>query len=156
MFSVLSPYSLASRQVVPTLTEEEERKMNDVYGKMIPTAGLPIDKTVIASSERTGVQLLDCGEDCQGRYEVITENVLVACTDDYTKARDYYFSETCRISAESQTAYNVRVREAQAAGLTGYLLREYACERITLSEALILLNTPRGIPAELMPASHTV
>ena len=68
MFSVFSPYSLASRQVVPTLTEEEERKMNDVYGRMIPTAGLLIDKTVMASSERTGVQLLNYGEDCQGRY----------------------------------------------------------------------------------------
>lgn len=147
MISTFSPYSLASRQVVPTFTEEEERKMNDVYGRMIPAAGLPIDKTVMASSERTGVQLLDCGKDCQGRYEVIANNVLVACTDDYTKARDYYFSETSRISAESQTAYNVRVREAQAAGLTGYLFRDYACERITLSEALIRLNTPRGIPA---------
>lgn len=147
MISTFSPYSLASRQVVPTFTEEEERKMNDVYGRMIPAAGLPIDKTVMASSERTGVQLLDCGKDCQGRYEVIANNVLVACTDDYTKARDYYFSETSRISAESQTAYNVRVREAQAAGLTGYLFRDYACERMTLSEALIRLNTPRGIPA---------
>lgn len=124
--------------------------MNDVYGRMIPTAGLPIDKTVMASSERTGVQLLDCGEDCQGRYEVIANNVLVACTDDYTKARDYYFRETSRISAESQTAYNVRVREAQAASLTGYLFRESPCERMTLSEALILLKTPHGIPAELI------
>lgn len=128
--------------------------MNDVYGRMIPTAGLPINKTIMASSERTGVQLLDCGKDCQGRYEVIANNVLVACTDDYTKARDYYFSETSRISAESQTAYNMRVKEAQATGLTGYLFQEYACERITMNQALQLLNTPRGIPAELMPVSQ--
>lgn len=126
--------------------------MNDVYGRMITDANLPLQKTVLASSQRTGVQLLDCGADCQGRYEVITGNVLVACTDDYARARDYYFRETSRISAEHQTAYKVRVREAEAAGLIGYLFREYACERITMDQALQLLNMPRGIPAELLPA----
>ena len=126
--------------------------MNDVYGRMIPAASLPIQKTVLASSERTGVQLLDCGEDCQGRYEVVTENVLVACTDDYARAREYYFKETSRLSAECQTAYNVRAREGKAAGLVGYLFREYACDRITMDQALLLLNTPRGIPAELLTA----
>ncbi|EFM17772.1 hypothetical protein [Pantoea sp. aB] len=126
--------------------------MNDVYGRMIPDTGLPIQKTVLASSERTGVRLLDCGEDCQGRYEVITENVLVACTDDYARAREYYFKETSRLSAECQTAYNIRAREAKAAGLIGYIFREYACNRITMDQALLLLNTPRGIPAESLPA----
>lgn len=125
--------------------------MNDVYGRMIST-GRPIQKTVLASSERTGVQLLDCGEDCQGRYEVVTKNVLVACTDSYARAREYYFKETSRLSAECQTAYNVRAREAKAAGLIGYLFREYACEHITMEQALQLLNTPRGIPAESLPA----
>lgn len=126
--------------------------MNDVYGRMITDANLPVQKTMLASSERTGVQLLDCGENCQGRYEVVTGNVLVACTDDYARARDYYFSETSRLSAECQTAYNVRAREAKAAGLTGYLFRDYACERITMNQALQLLKTPRGIPAESLPA----
>ncbi|MEN4559583.1 MULTISPECIES: hypothetical protein [Pantoea] len=126
--------------------------MNDVYGRMITDANLPIQKTVLASSERTGVQLLDCGEDCQGRYEVIAGNVLVACTDDYARARDYYFKETSRVSAECQAAYNVRAREAKAAGLIGYLFREYACEHITMDQALQLLKTPRGIPAESLPA----
>ncbi|KKB02698.1 hypothetical protein [Pantoea anthophila] len=125
--------------------------MNDVYGRMITDANLPVKKTVLVSSERTGVQLLDCGEDCQGRYEVITDNMLVACTDDYARARDYYFRETSRISNECQSAYNVRAREAKAAGLIGYLFREYACERITMDQALQLLNTPRGIPAEFLP-----
>lgn len=126
--------------------------MNDVYGRMITDANLPVQKTMLASSERTGVQLLDCGEDCQGRYEVITGNVLVACTDDYARARDYYFGETSRVTTVHQTAYNVRVREAQTAGLIGYLFREYACERITMDQALQLLNTPRGIPADCLPA----
>lgn len=126
--------------------------MNDVYGRMITDANLPVQKTMLASSERTGVQLLDCGENCQGRYEVVTGNVLVACTDDYARARDYYFRETSRLSAECQTAYNVRAREAKAAGLTGYLFRDYACERITMNQALQLLKTPRGIPAESLPA----
>lgn len=126
--------------------------MNDVYGRMITDANLPVQKTILASSERTGVQLLDCGENCQGRYEVVTGNVLVACTDDYARARDYYFRETSRLSAECQTAYNVRAREAKAAGLTGYLFRDYACERITMNQALQLLKTPRGIPAESLPA----
>jgi len=125
--------------------------MNDVYGRMIST-GMPIQKTVLASSVRTGVQLLDCGEDCQGRYEVVTENVLVACTDSYARARDYYFKEASRVSVECQTAYNVRAREAKAAGLIGYLFREYAYEHITMEQALQLLNTPRGIPAESLPA----
>ncbi|MEL7698466.1 MULTISPECIES: hypothetical protein [Pantoea] len=106
--------------------------MNDVYGRMITDANLPVEKTVLASSQRTGVQLLECGEDCQGRYEVITDNVLVACTDDYARARDYYFRETSRVSALHKTAYNMRLREAEAAGLIGYLFREYACERITM------------------------
>lgn len=126
--------------------------MNDVYGRMITDANLPVKKTMLAWSERTGVQLLDCGENCQGRYEVVTGNVLVACTDDYARARDYYFRETSRLSAECQTAYNVRAREAKAAGLTGYLFRDYACERITMNQALQLLKTPRGIPAESLPA----
>lgn len=126
--------------------------MNDVYGRMITDANLPLQKTVLASSQRTGVQLLDCGADCQGRYEVITGNVMVACTDDYARARDYYFRETSRIGAEHQTAYKVRAREAEAAGLIGYLFREYACERITMDQALQLLNMPRGIPADLLPA----
>lgn len=126
--------------------------MNDVYGRLITDANLPVQKTMLASSERTGVQLLDCGENCQGRYEVVTGNVLVACTDDYARARDYYFRETSRLSAECQTAYNVRAREAKAAGLTGYLFRDYACERITMNQALQLLKTPRGIPAESLPA----
>lgn len=126
--------------------------MNDVYGRMITDANLPVQKTMLASSERTGVQLRDCGENCQGRYEVVTGNVLVACTDDYARARDYYFRETSRLSAECQTAYNVRAREAKAAGLIGYLFRDYACERITMNQALQLLKTPRGIPAESLPA----
>ena len=125
--------------------------MNDVYGQMIST-GVPIQKTVLASSVRTGVQLLDCGEDCQGRYEVVTKNVLVACTDSYARARDYYFKETSRLTNECQTAYNARAREAKAAGLIGYIYREYACNRITMDQALMLLNTPRGIPAELLSA----
>jgi len=73
--------------------------MNDVYGRIITDANLPVQKTALASSERSGVQLLDCGEGCQGRYEVVTENVLVACTDDYARAREYYFKETSRVSA---------------------------------------------------------
>jgi len=134
------------------LLKIKECEMNDVYGRMITDANLPVQKTMLASSERTGVQLLDCGENCQGRYEVVTGNVLVACTDDYARARDYYFRETSRLSAECQTAYNVRAREAKAAGLTGYLFRDYACERITMNQALQLLKTPRGIPAESLPA----
>mgnify|MGYP001046975307 CR=1 FL=1 len=130
--------------------------MNDVYGRMITDAILPVQKTVLASSERTGVQLLDYGEDCQGRYEVITGNMLVACTDDYARARDYYFRETSRVTAVHQTAYNMRVREAQTAGLIGYLFREYACERITMDQALQWLNTPRGVPYDALPAKFTL
>lgn len=125
--------------------------MNDVYGRMIST-GRPIQKTVLASSERTGVQLLDCGENCQGRFEVVTKNVLVACTDSYARARDYYFKETSRLTNEYQSAYNARAREAKAAGLIGYIFREYVCNRITMDQAIMLLNTPRGIPAESLPA----
>lgn len=126
--------------------------MNDVYGRMIPTVGQPIQKTVLASSERTGVQLLDCGENCQGRFEVVTKKVLVACTDSYARARDYYFKETSRLTNEYQSAYNARAREAKAAGLIGYIFREYVCNRITMDQAIMLLNTPRGIPAESLPA----
>lgn len=130
--------------------------MNDVYGRMITDANLPVQKTVLASSERTSVQLLDCGEDCQGRYEVITGNMLVACTDDYARARDYYFRETSRVTAVHQTAYKMRVREAQTAGLIGYLFREYACERITMDQALQWLNTPRGVPYDALSAKFTL
>lgn len=128
--------------------------MKNLFGNVVPVSGLPVDKTVLASSGKSGVQLLDCGEECQGRYEVVSQGVLVACTDNYAKASDYYFKESARISAESQASYNAKVREAESAGLSGYRVRDYANDRITLSDALAQQNTPRGIPAEFLPAHN--
>jgi len=128
--------------------------MKTIFGKVIPANGLPIDKTVLASSGKSGVQLLDCGEEFQGRYEVVSQSVLVACTDSYAKASDFYFKESARVSAESQASYNAKVREAESAGLSGYRVRDYANDRITLKDALAQQNTPLGIPAEFLPAHN--
>ncbi|MDT0178214.1 hypothetical protein Q9R34_19505 [Enterobacter sp. BRE11] len=124
--------------------------MNDIFGRNVATE-LAIDKTVLAYSDRKGVQLLDCGEEHVGRYEVVVKDVLVACTDSYKKARTYYFREMERISTESQATFNAKLREAESAGLSGYLIREYAIGRITLAEGLKRQNTPCGIPIEEMP-----
>jgi len=128
--------------------------MKNIFGNAVPAHGLPVDKTVLASSGKTGVQLLDCGEKFQGRYEVIAKGVLVACTDSYAKASEYYFKESARVSAESQASYNAKVREAESAGLSGYRVRDYANDRITLKDALAQQNTPLGIPAEFLPAHN--
>nr|WP_314431740.1 hypothetical protein [uncultured Pantoea sp.] len=128
--------------------------MKTIFGKVIPANGLPIDKTVLASSGKSGVQLLDCGEEFQGRYEVVSQGVLVACTDSYAKAGDFYFKESARVSAESQASYNAKVREAESAGLSRYRVRDYANDRITLKDALAQQNTPLGIPAEFLPAHN--
>ena len=117
--------------------------MKNIFGNVVPANGLPIDKTVLASSGKSGVQLLDCGEEFQGRYEVVSQGVLVACTDNYAKASEYYFKESARISAESQASYNAKVREAESAGL-----RDYANDRITLKDALTQQNTPISLPAK--------
>ena len=122
--------------------------MKNLFGNVVPMSGLPVDKTVLASSGKSGVQLLDCGEECQGRYEVVSQGVLVACTDNYAKASDYYFKESARISAESQASYNAKVREAESAGLSGYRVRDYANDRITLKDALTQQNTPISLPAK--------
>lgn len=128
--------------------------MKNIFGNAVPAHGLPVDKTVLASSGKAGVQLLDCGEQFQGRYEVIAKGMLVACTDSYAKASDYYFKESARISAESQASYKAKVREAESAGLSGYRVRDYANDRITLKDALAQQNTPLGIPAEFLPAHN--
>jgi len=127
--------------------------MKNLFGNVVPMSGLPVDKTVLASSGKSGVQLLDCGEEFQGRYEVVSQGVLVACTDNYAKASGYYFKESARISAENQASYNAKVREAASAGLSGYRVRDYANDRITLDDALAQQNTPHGIPVELLSAS---
>jgi len=126
--------------------------MKNIFGNAVPAHGLPVDKTVLASSGKAGVQLLDCGEQFQGRYEVIAKGMLVACTDSYAKASDYYFKESARVSAESQASYNAKVKEAESAGLSGYRVRDYANDRITLKDALAQQNTPLGIPVEFLPA----
>lgn len=112
---------------------------------------LPIDKTVLASSPKTAVQLLDCGEGYQGRYEVVVLNVLVACTDDYAGARGYYFKEASRIRSEQQAVYNARYSEAQAAGVDGWRAQQYAAGSMTLEAAIESQHTPCGIPAEELP-----
>lgn len=116
--------------------------------------GLPIDKTVLATSIKAGVQLLDCGEGHEGRYEVVVQNVLAACTDDYPGARAYYFKEASRIRAEQKAAYNALYKQANAAGIDGWLAQSYAEGRMTLEAALEAHNTPRGIPVEELPINQ--
>lgn len=128
--------------------------MKNYFGKEAVLKTLPIEKTILAQSVKTHTQLLDVGEGFDGRYEVVAKGVLVCCTNDYTKARSYYFSESGRISGEQAKEFAAKLKEGQKAGLGWYLARDYAMGVYTLEAALIEFSKPKGIPLNELPSEQ--
>lgn len=131
--------------------------MGKFLGRKALPGQLAIDKAVLASSAKSGVKLLDCGEGHQGRYEVEAHGKLVACTDDYARARSYYFKETSRIRDEQKLAYNARLNEARESGLSGFWAQLVAEGCKTIAEALDAQRNACngfGIPAAELPVNQ--
>lgn len=132
---------------------KRNRTVKNLFPKKAPTYPLPIDKTVLAESSKTDTQLLDCGEGTEGRYEVISQGVLIACTDDYTVASNHYFKASAAVASERAAVFNERLNEARKAGLISYLAHDVATGSLTLESALEEARKPKGIPVDELPVN---